>query len=88
MLRYLTDETPARTEFISEPEVDAIVEAIELKAVNRMLVAACWAALELRGIWTAINNPLMLEGERNNLRIRFRQIELSIRAAIEKADEK
>ena len=69
-----------------EELIDVAVDLIELKAINRMLVASCWDALQLRGIWTALNDPLALDMEKRKLRERFKQIELGIRVSIEKAD--
>lgn len=84
MLMCLTDEPTV--ELVSEKKVIETAEIIQLKAVNRMLVGACYEALRLRGLWTAINDPLGLEMERHERRAQFKKIELSIRAAIEKAD--
>ncbi len=75
----------------SESELKTVeenLEIIELKAINRMLIAACWDATQLRGIWTALNDPLALDMERRNLRDRYKQIELGIRVAIEKAESR
>lgn len=67
--------------------VDDAVALIEVKAIIRQLRAACDKALQLRGIWVAINDPLALEGEKQILRERYQQIEAEIRAAERSAYE-
>lgn len=69
-----------------EEFVDNAFELMQYKAANRALVAALYESLQLRGLWTAINDPLGLEMERNKHRTTFKSIELNIRAAIEKAE--
>lgn len=74
---------------VSNSELKAVeenLEIIELKAINRMLIAACWDATQLRGIWTALNDPLALDMEKRKLRERYKQIEIGIRATIDKAE--
>lgn len=61
-------------------------QIIKLTATNRMLVAALYEALEFRGLMAALHDPLMLDGEKKEKRERWKKIELSIRAAIERAD--
>ena len=46
------------------------------------LVLACESALLLRGLWSAINDPLALEGDKQKYRLRFLEIEEQIKKAI------
>jgi hypothetical protein len=79
LLHGINEETP-------DEVIESALDLLEVRAVNRMLVAACWEALQLRGLMKALNDPLMLEGEKRALRETWKKIELSIRAAIERAD--
>lgn len=93
MLLMMTDE-PETAESNKIPvdesdlrAIDADFELIKAKVVIRKLVIACEKALTLRGLWTAINDPLALEGEKQELREKFKKIELEIRAAIVEGDK-
>lgn len=66
--------------------IDVSLQNVELRAINRMLVAACYDALQLRGLMQALQDPLALDSEKHQYRSRWKMIELGIRAAIEKAD--
>lgn len=60
-------------------------DSLKLTAVegkNRLLLAACYQALEIRGIFAALRDPLILIDEKNKLRERYTEIEANIRAAI------
>lgn len=67
------------------PSVDAEIELIEARAVIRKLESACYEALQLRGVFAAINDPLALQAEKEKWREKYRFIETQIRLAIEKA---
>lgn len=54
----------------------------EVEANYRLLLAACYQALEIRGIFAALRDPLILVDEKNKLRERYTEIEANIRAAI------
>ncbi len=55
-------------------------------AEKRMLLNALWQALRMRGIFAALNDPLLLPGEKVELREMFKAIEAQIREAIKKAE--
>jgi hypothetical protein len=76
-------DAPAADESI--PSVDAEVELLEARAVIRKLESACYEALQLRGIFAAVNDPLALQGEKEHWREKYRFIETEIRLAIEKS---
>ncbi len=61
-------------------------EKSELEQIINELVLACDGALLLRGIAAAIRDPLAFEGEKQEYRARYKEIELQIRAAILKAN--
>lgn len=63
-------------------------EILRLTVVNRQLVAACYQALQFRGMMAALLDPLMLDGEKSEIKSSWKRAELAIRLAIEKADEK
>lgn len=62
-------------------------ECRESEKIINDLVLACESALLLRGLWTAILDPLALKGEKEELRARFKEIEAQIRRAIEAAKQ-
>jgi len=66
---------------LDEETVGVTLDLIEATAVIRQLRSAVSKALELRGIWVALNDPLAFEGNKKVLRERFLQIEAEIRAA-------
>lgn len=97
MVLMMTDEPKtevlAEVDFLKKSEdeavdelVDAELDNIQLKAVNRMLVSSLWEALELRGLMLALQDPLALDSQKKEYRERWKKIELGIRAAIERAD--
>lgn len=55
----------------------------EAKAVIKQLTSALLDATMIRGIYAGLNDPLALQGEKQELRERFLQIEAKINAAIE-----
>ncbi|HQU82973.1 MAG TPA: hypothetical protein PKY59_07615 [Pyrinomonadaceae bacterium] len=55
----------------------------EAKAVIKQLNSALHEATQIRGIYAALNDPLLLQSERQKLKNRYLQIEANIKAAIE-----
>lgn len=55
----------------------------EAKAVIKQMASALRDATMIRGIYTGLNDPLALQGEKQELRKRYLQIEAKINAAIE-----
>lgn len=54
----------------------------EVEAKNRQMEAALWQALEIRGIFAALSDPLTLAGEKSKLRAQYAEIEINIRAVL------
>lgn len=63
-------------------ELENSFDLIEAKAVILKLETACNLALTLRGITAAINDPLILDGEKQALRERYLKIENQMRTAV------
>lgn len=55
----------------------------EAKAVINQMASALLDATMIRGIYAGLNDPLILQGEKQELRDRYLQIEAKIKAAIE-----
>lgn len=55
----------------------------EAKAVINQMASALLDATAIRGIFAGLNDPLLLRGEKEELRNRYLQIEARINAAIE-----
>lgn len=69
----------------SNTDESLLKDSLRLTAVegkNRLLLAACYQALEIRGIFAGLRDPLILVEEKNRLRERYTEIENNIRAAI------
>lgn len=71
---------------LSNEDLDESFDLIWAKTVIKKLEIACDKALLLRGLWSAINDPLSLEGEKIQMRERYQKIEAEIRAAICEAE--
>lgn len=61
---------------------EALIELIQAKGVINQLRIACDKALSLRGLVSAILDPLALDGEIESLRERYVRIEQEIREAL------
>lgn len=70
---------------LTDDQLNDSFDLIEAKDVIRIMENACDKALTLRGLVAAINDPLALEGEKQEFRSRYKQIETEIRAAVGKA---
>ena len=70
---------------VEEELTNAVCDLMEANAVIHQLRIAGEKALELRGLWVALSDPLALEGEKKRYRERFLQIESEISGAVKTA---